>query len=287
MGEISLQARAKLNLTLDIVGKRSDGYHLLESVMQSIALADHILLRKRARGITLRVDDPHIPADERNTAWRAAELFLSRLKINSGIEIAIEKNIPCEAGLGGGSADAAAVLYGLNLLFDTGLSQEDLRQLGVQIGADVPFCLVGGTQLAEGIGDELTELRHVPQAMFALVKPAAGISTKTVYQSLEPTVFGTEYSKSFIRRLATGQGWSDLALELGNVLESVTTKLLPEVNEWKIRLLDFGALGVLMSGSGPTVFGVFLDRDLAQAFHDKWQGHGQVILTHPVGRGIG
>lgn len=287
MGGISLQARAKINLTLDVVGRRTDGYHLLESVMQSIALADHIHLRKRARGIKLIVDEPQIPTDERNTAWRAAELFLNTLEIDSGVEIVIEKKIPSAAGLGGGSADAAAVLHGLDILFETGLSPEALRQMGVQIGADVPFCLVGGTQLAEGIGEILTDLPSVPHAVFALVKPKADASTKVVYQGLQPTAFGTQYSKSFIRRLASGQGWSDLALELGNVLETVTAKLLPEVSEWKMRLFESGALGVLMSGSGPTVFGVFADYERAQEFQERWQGHGQVILTHPVGRGIG
>lgn len=287
MDQVSLKAYAKVNLTLDIVGRRQDGYHLLQSVMQSVGLFDHIHLRKRARGIKLEVDDPVIPTDERNTAWQAAQLFFQRLPGVNGVEIEIEKNIPAEAGMGGGSADAAAVLLGLDALFGTGLDLAELKGMGVKIGADVPFCITGGTQFAEGIGDDLTQLPSVPPGIVVLVKPEVSVSTKMVYQMLETDVFGTQYSKNFIRHLTAGQDWPSLALELGNVLESVTIKLHPEIDLWKERLRQAGALGVLMSGSGSTVFGVFTEQTLAQTFQQRWQGQAQVFVTHPVGRGIG
>lgn len=287
MDQICLKAYAKINLTLDVTARRADGYHLLQSVMQSIALCDGVHLRKRARGIKLTVDHPGVPADARNTAWRAAELFLECLDIQAGVEIALEKQIPAAAGLGGGSADAAAVLVGLDQLFGTGLPWADLESMALRIGADVPFCLRGGTQLAEGVGEELTPLPPVPDAFLVLVKPQGEVATGRVYQLLEAVNFGTQYSAAFIEQLTGGADWDSLAGMLGNVLETVTLQLVPDVELWKNRLREGGALGSVMSGSGPTVVGVFTTAEQARQFQDRWQGHADIMLTHPVGRGIG
>ena len=287
LDEICLKAYAKINLTLDVVGKRQDGYHLLQSVMQSIDLCDLVSLRKAPQGISLAVNDPAVPADAQNTAWRAAEMFLNLREIRAGAAIAIEKQIPAAAGLGGGSADAAAVLVGLDRLYGTGLSPTALQEMALSVGADVPFCIQGGTQFAEGIGEQLTELPPVPNAAFVLVKPRAGMATQRVYQMLEPSVFGTQYSQEFIRQLVKGENWQALARTMGNVLESVTAKLVPEVGIWERRLLESGVLGTVMSGSGPTVVGIFSTADQARHFHDRWQGQAMIVLSHPVERGVG
>ncbi|MGI6640892.1 MAG: 4-(cytidine 5'-diphospho)-2-C-methyl-D-erythritol kinase [Limnochordia bacterium] len=286
MDEICLKAYAKINLTLDVVGRRADGYHLLQSVMQSIALCDLVKIRK-GNGLRLAVDHPGVPADVHNTAWRAAELFLKRTGIQGGVEIDIDKQIPVAAGLGGGSADAAAVLVGLDRLYGTGLTPEELGDMAVAVGADVPFCLQGGTQLAEGIGEQLTPLPPVPGGWLVLVKPPVEVSTAQVYQKLKPGTFGTGSSQAFIDALVQGAPWARLAEKLGNVLESVTEELLPEVRLWKGRLLDGGALGTIMSGSGPTVVGIFPTLSEAQHFQGRWQGQAGIILTQPVGQGIG
>lgn len=285
MSQICLNAYAKVNLTLDVAGGRADGYHLLQSVMQSIALCDRVHLRKE-RDIRLRVNHPAVPADARNTAWRAAELFFHSTGTSGGVEIEICKQIPAAAGLGGGSADAAAVLVGLDRLYGTRLSPDELCAMAVQIGADVPFCLIGGTQFAEGIGEELQPLAPVPDAVFVLVKPEEEVSTKLVYENLPQSAFGTRYSRDFSALLEAGASWQELGRSLGNVLETVTARLVPAVEVWKRRLMESGALGSVMSGSGPTVVGVFPTAGAASEFKARWQDQAEIIITHPVGRGI-
>lgn len=286
MDQISLWAYAKLNLTLDVVGRRSDGYHLLQSVMQSISLADLITLRPQSREITLVTDHPTLPTDERNICWRAVTAFRSHTGVTKGVEIEIAKEIPLQAGLGGGSTDAAAVLHGLNRLFATNLSLTELQTIGLQLGADVPFCLQGGTALVQGIGEQVTPLDPFPETFIVLVKPQQGVSTAQVYQNLAPEAHGGNSTKELVAHLEAQAPVELLGSRLANALEAVTIKLVPEVGVWKGRLLGAGAVGALMSGSGTTVFGIFNSAELAHQFVADWADQATVFVVHPMPRGV-
>lgn len=289
MDQITLKAYAKVNLTLDIKGRRADGYHLLRSVMQSISLADTVTLQKKSRGqgISIQCSQPWIPTDERNICWRAVEAFAKHTQVPGGVAVAIslEKNIPAAAGLGGGSADAAAVLHGLNTLYGTGLELAELQQIGLAVGADVPFCLQGGTCLVEGIGEAVTPVGPFPSTVMVLVKPKAGVSTAEIYRSLDPAAHGGNSTDRLLEYLAS-QTDTPLSGVLENALESVTAVLLPEVGLWKGRLLEHGALASLMSGSGPTVFGLFAEEASARRFRDRFQDEVQVFVVTLMDRGV-
>lgn len=286
MDQISLRAYAKINLTLDVVGRRSDGYHLLTSVMQSVSLADTVTLQKRPEGVVIRSDDARLPLDQTNTCWRAFTAFMSCTELKGGVEISIAKKIPMAAGLGGASADAAAVLHGLNKLYGAGLSLEQLQELSVSVGADVPFCLQGGTCFVQGIGEAVTPLTSFPRASLVLVKPEANVLTAEVYKRLDPSAHGTSYSAKLREGLSAGRSVPELAQSLGNALETVTEKLVPEVVLWKQRLLDHGAHGALMSGSGPSVFGLFSEAERAKSFQDRFAGQAQVFVVDLAAVGV-
>ncbi|NMB02869.1 MAG: 4-(cytidine 5'-diphospho)-2-C-methyl-D-erythritol kinase [Firmicutes bacterium] len=286
MDQICLKAYGKINLTLDVVGRRDDGYHLLSSVMQSISLGDTITLTKSPQSITINTDHPELPTDERNICWRAVNAFQTFTNLASGVEIELKKQIPMAAGLGGGSADAAAVLQGLNKLYETQLDLKQLQQIGLSVGADVPFCLQGGTCLVEGIGDVVTSLPAFPQASFVLVKPDTGVSTAQVYKGLDQRFHGVRSTQTFVKLLVEDKGPEVLGTVCENALESVTRTLVPEVNVWKKRLLAHGALGALMSGSGPTVFGLFAQEDLAQSFRNTFQDQAQIFVVKPINIGV-
>ncbi|NLL43550.1 MAG: 4-(cytidine 5'-diphospho)-2-C-methyl-D-erythritol kinase [Firmicutes bacterium] len=289
MEQITLQAYAKVNLTLDIQGRRKDGYHLLRSVMQSISLADTITLQKKGRGqgISLHSDHPSVPDDEHNICWRAAQAFEQHTQLSGGVAVSISlaKKIPVAAGLGGGSADAAAVLYGLNKLYGTGLELAKLQQIGLTIGADVPFCLQGGTCLVEGIGEAIRPVGPFPSVTMVLVKPKAGVSTAQIYRGLDPATYGGD-STDRLLEFMTNRTDTPLASILENALESVTSVLVPEVGIWKGRLLEHGALVSLMSGSGPTVFGLFSEELPAQRFLERFQHEVQVFGVTLMDRGV-
>ena len=284
--QIQLAAYGKVNMTLDIVGKRTDGYHLLQSVMQSISTADQVTLTKVPDQIRVTVDLPNIPTNEDNTAWQAADAFFQAVGITGGVEVHIAKKIPAAAGLGGGTADGAAVLYGLNKLYGTNLSLKELQQIGSTIGADVPFCLLGGTALVEGIGEKTTVLPALPEVYFVLIRPDHKVSTASVYKRLSEKSYGTAYTAKFVSHLTGSRSTAQLGAALGNALETVTAALIPEIEEWKERLLQSNALGVAMSGSGPTVFGLFERYDEAYAFVQHWKEESLVMLAHPVGYGV-
>jgi len=262
MSVLEVSAHAKINLSLDVSGKREDGYHELRMIMQTIDLHDKVLIETTGEaGITLECDNSWVPLDSRNTAWKAAQLMMEHCGIQTGIRINIRKRIPVAAGLAGGSADAAAVLRGLNKLFSAGLDRQRLKELGKQVGADVPYCIEGGTMLAEGIGERLTPLRDFSGVDIVLVKPKIGVSTGWVYGNLKIAEIIRQDrpdTELLISALTTGN-LSMVAAHMKNVLELVTIPRYGIVQEAKDRLLKAGALGSMMSGSGPTVFGIFLN----------------------------
>jgi 4-diphosphocytidyl-2-C-methyl-D-erythritol kinase len=286
MDQISLRAYAKVNLTLDVVGRRPDGYHLLESVMQSVSLADTITLKRRPQGTIIRSDHPELPLDEHNTCWRAFTAFAGFTGLEGGVEIYIHKRIPLAAGLGGASADAAAVLHGLHRIYGAKLSLAQLQEIGLQVGADVPFCLQGGTCLVQGIGERVQALAAFPRASLVLVKPGAAVSTAEVYRRLQPAFHGTRFTAELRQLLQQGRGLPELAGGLGNVLETVTEALVPEVVLWKERLLAQGAHGALMSGSGPSVVGIFSAPDRALGFQERFAGQAEIFVVELTDVGV-
>ncbi len=251
---IQVEANAKINLTLDILGLRPDGYHEVEMVMQSISLFDTIRLEKRPEGIDLHLDVSGLPADDTNLAWKAARLFLDVKKIQTGVFIDIKKRIPIAAGLAGGSADAAGVLIGMNRLFETGLPAEQLCELGEKLGSDVPFCVEGGTMLATGRGEILRRLSDAPSIWVVLAKPPISVSTAWAYKAYDQvgTVCHPD-TKAMLKAIADGNV-KGITENLANVLEEVTMKAYAIVGDYKRTLTENGAVASLMSGSGPTVF---------------------------------
>ncbi len=261
-------AHAKINLSLDILGTLPNGYHEVRMIMQSLQLHDTVTLSiSETPGITMTCSDTTLPVDEHNLAYRAAVLFCNTYAITNGITLHLEKKIPIAAGLAGGSSDAAAVLRGLNEMYGSPASSEELASLGVKLGADVPYCLMLGTALSEGIGERLTALPDAPDCHCLLVKPAAGASTKQIYTDYDALVQTTEIkhpnTDALLSALSAGD-YNTLASGLCNVLEPVTMRLVPDVAVIKETLQTLGADGVLMSGSGPTVFALFSDSEKAK-----------------------
>ena len=266
-------AYAKINLSLDVLRKRSDGYHDLHMVMQQISLCDHVHLQlTQTPGITLTTNAPYLPTGPGNIAWKAAESLGTLAGMNlseTGLKISITKQIPVAAGLAGGSADAAAVLKGLNQLWRLNLSLVELQRIGLQLGADVPYCLMGGSALAEGIGDKLTPLKLDKPLWVVLVKPGQSVSTRDVYQGLRlDLVAKRPDNMGLISAMAQGD-LKKMSLAMDNVLENVTIAMVPEIKEIKKKLIEYNAAVSLMSGSGPTVFGLFKDQAKAQGAGSK------------------
>lgn len=257
-------ARAKINLTLEVLGKRPDGYHEVEMVMQSIELYDYLEFSPAPEGITLTVEGDGLPPGEQNLVYRAAELLRSYRGIRQGVNIHLKKYIPIAAGLAGGSADAAAALTVLNKMWETGLSLSDLMGLGEQIGSDIPFCLLGGTALARGRGERVQRLSACPSLGVVLVKPPFGLSTAHVYRSFdkEASISKPDH-QGMICAIENNDG-NAICSRLVNMLEPAAIKLQPSIAAIKDKLLQAGSMGVLMSGSGPTVYG--LTPDLATAY---------------------
>lgn len=257
---ISIQAPAKVNYRLDVVGRRPNGYHDLRMIMQRVNLCDEVTISLVPQpGIRVTCGREGVPEGEGNIAWKAARALLELAGSDQGIEIGIVKNIPVAAGLGGGSSDCAAVLSGVNELLGLGLSRQQLMEIGVKLGADVPFFVFGQTALAEGIGEVLTPLGPVPAAWVVLVNPNLPVSTAWVYQNLQLT------QRDQLAKLPNSFGnLAELCAVLGNDLESVTIPAFPVIDEIKRSLMTCGAAGALMSGSGPTVFGLFKDEATAR-----------------------
>ena len=265
MDKIQLKALAKINLGLDVLRRREDGYHEVRMIMQTVGIYDRICLTKKQEpGIQIQTNLFYLPTDSENIVYRAAELMMKEYPIKGGIEINLQKYIPVAAGLAGGSSDAAAVLYGMNRMYQLGLSLKELMEQGVKLGADVPYCLLRGTALSEGIGERLTPLLAAPDCWVLVAKPPISVSTKFVYENLDlkkieqhPDIDG------MLKAIETGDLYY-LADKMGNVLETVTIPNYPVIAEMKEQIQRSGALNVLMSGSGPTVFGLFDCREQAE-----------------------
>ena len=254
---------AKINLTLDVLGLRPDGYHDIEMIMQTLTLFDLVIVDKINRGIYISTNLKYLPTNDKNIAYKAAEMFFAETGIKSGVKIMIHKNIPVAAGLAGGSGNCAAVLLCMNELFHTGLSAEELCKIGAKLGADVPYCIMGGTQLSRGIGEVLTPLPPIKPINVLLVKPPVNISTADIYREIDNTDIPQHPdTKAMIEAIEAGDIYK-IADNLCNVMESVTQKIQPMIGGIKKKMMSDGAIGALMSGSGPTVFGIFDDESKA------------------------
>jgi 4-diphosphocytidyl-2-C-methyl-D-erythritol kinase len=267
MKQHSIRAHAKINLTLDVVGRREDGYHLVEMVMQSIGLHDIVTVSAETgtQSIALHTSDGRLPDDENNLCYRAAALFLKETGVvSSGIAIDVVKQIPMAAGLAGGSTDAAAVLVLLDRLYETGLTQTQLCTMGLKLGADVPFCIQGGTMLAQGIGETLTPLPAAPNPIVVLCKPPAAVSTPEIYRAIDQYGIDEHPDTKAMLRAMQHCDLQEMAKKLHNVMQPITAKRHPEILAIRQTMLDCGAIGAVMSGSGPSTFGIFVDPDNAQ-----------------------
>lgn len=280
-----LQAFAKINLGLDVLGKREDGYHEVRMIMQTIRMYDQLDMRKSVEpGIHLTTNKKYIPVDENNLVWRAAKLMMDTCGIMEGVSIHLHKVIPVVAGMAGGSSDAAATLVGMNRLFHCGLSKEKLMELGVQIGADVPYCVLRGTALAEGIGEKLTVLPPMPDCWILIGKPGISVSTKYVYTTLDLNTDTVHPDIDGMKKALEDGNLYGITERMGNVLQDVTIPAYPEVERIKEQMKALGAVNAMMSGSGPTVFGIFDNEEKAQEACQKLRESGscqQVFLTVP------
>lgn len=258
MDYIRMNARAKINITLDAIRKREDGYHDLRMIMQTVNLCDNIFIKKTETGvIEMKCGTSWLPCDERNLMYRAAAALKEKCKINSGIYMELVKNIPIAAGLAGGSSDCAAVLVGMNRIFELGLTDTELMEIGKELGADVPYCIMRGTALAEGIGERLTPLAPFPNCFILLAKPPISVSTASVFGALKVNELEKHPDTELVLDLIKKNDLKAVSENMSNVLESVTVEQYPIIADIKAAMLENGALGSIMSGSGPTVFGIF------------------------------
>ena len=283
MDEIKLKALAKINLGLDVVRRREDGYHEVRMVMQTIHLYDQLRIQKsETPGIQIHSNLSFLPVNENNLVYKAGKLLMDEFDIHTGVSVELNKRIPVAAGMAGGSTDAAAMLYGMNQLFGLKLKRKDLMERGVQIGADVPYCIMRGTALAEGIGEKLSSLPPMVKCPVLIAKPAVSVSTKFVYQNLK---LNEQTPHPDIDALITDIRNSDLdniCADMGNVLETVTIPNYPVIARIKEQMLKSGAKASMMSGSGPTVFGLFGDEETARRARAEMKASGlakQVYLT--------
>lgn len=265
MNQIELKALAKINLGLDVLGRRENGYHDVRMVMQSIYLYDEVKIEKtEAPGIALASNLSFLPTGEGNIAYKAAQLLTEEFEIGEGVKITLNKHIPVAAGLAGGSSNAAAVLFGMNRMFRLGLTREELMAKGVRLGADVPYCIMRGTVLAEGIGEELSVLPAMPKCTVLIAKPPVSVSTKVVYEALDAKEIVEHPDIDGIIEGLKKHSLKQVAACMGNVLEDVTIPMHPVIDRIKQEMIDAGALNAMMSGSGPTVFGLFESRAAAR-----------------------
>ncbi|MCM1048793.1 MAG: 4-(cytidine 5'-diphospho)-2-C-methyl-D-erythritol kinase [Clostridiales bacterium] len=283
MEQLTKEAYAKVNLGLDVLRRRPDGYHEVKMVMQTVDIHDTLTFTKRAgQGITLKVDKAELSADKDNLICRAAKLLLDRAGIRHSIDILLQKRIPIAAGMAGGSADAAATLLGLNELFELGFSLEELKTLGVSLGADIPYCIMGGTALSEGIGEILTKLPPPPKCVLVVAKPDINVSTKFVYENLHADTLSYHPDIDGMVEAIKEGSLAGITDRMGNVLETVTVKEYPVIDTIKNVMKAARAENALMSGSGPTVFGIFTTDEQAQKAAAQIRNQklaGQVFIT--------
>lgn len=270
MNKLELKALGKINLGLDVLGRRENGYHDVRMVMQTLYLYDQITItKKETPGIELKTNLFYLPVDENNLAYRAAKLLMDEFDVKEGVSIYLDKHIPVAAGMAGGSSNAAAVLFGINRMFDLGLTQQELMDRGVTLGADVPYCIMRGTVLAEGIGEILTPLPALPKCYVLIAKPPISVSTKLIYEKLDSHEIENHPDIDGIIQGLEAQDINKVAACMGNVLEKVTVEEYPVIEEIKNVMKAEGALNAMMSGSGPTVFGIYDNKQLARKAADK------------------
>lgn len=283
MFEMRLKALAKINLGLDVLRRREDGYHEVRMIMQTLKMYDKITMKKTEEpGIQLKSNLFYVPENENNLAYRAAKLLMDEFNLEEGVFIDLQKFIPVAAGMAGGSSDAAAVLYGMNRMFQLKLSKRQLMERGVQIGADVPYCIMRGTVLAEGIGEQLTPLSPMPSCKVLVAKPPINVSTKFVYENLKLDKVDKHPKIDILLEGIREGDLHKVASHMGNVLETVTIPNYPVIAEIREEMMRLGALNAMMSGSGPTVFGLFEDDELAQKAYEELRSGSlakQVYLT--------
>lgn len=289
MKEITLRASAKINLSLDITGVREDGYHLMEMVLQSVGLADTVRIRKAAGEVSLTVEKDGaralgVPQDSSNTAFKAASVFFQKAGLDGGCRIHIEKKIPSQAGMGGGSADAAAVLKGLNELYETGFSPEVLSALGLLVGADVPFCLKGGTALVKGIGEIVEPVSPWRQGHLVIIKPPFGISTADAFRRFDQEGVAVRPDNPGLMKAIRARNLPAMRRAMANVMEQSAG--FPEIQALKERFYQLGAVASLMTGSGSAVYGIFASELEALSAMSSLMGEGKAYLTVPVEEGV-
>lgn len=281
---ITLQAYAKINLSLDVVGRLENGYHLVRMIMQTVGICDELSFERTEGEIRITANDRDLPLGEDNLIYRAAVMIRDRFH-TGGVSVHLEKRIPVAAGMAGGSTDAACTLKAMNQLYDLRLSGEELRELGVKLGADVPYCIMGGTALSEGIGEVLTPIAPMPDCFLLVAKPEISVSTKYVYEQLDSHDIPVHPDVDGMRKAIEEKDIRGMARLLGNVLQTVTIERYPIVEELKQVMLEQGALGSLMSGSGPSTFGIFDDEEKAKVAKARILELGlarQVFVTKPV-----
>lgn len=278
------RAMAKITLSLDVVGKRDDGYHDVEMVMTTIDLADRLELSSLTQNrIEVTADNRFVPNDERNLAYKAAQLLKETFHITQGVRINIQKNIPVSAGLGGGSSDAAAVLRGLNRLWHLNLSHKQLVEIGADIGSDVPFCVYGATSLVSGRGEKISMLPPPPSCWVILAKPDIGVSTKNIFRRVRMHDIQHPQTNKVLRAIYE-KNLQDLCTYIGNALEGITFTYYPETKRIKEKMLQYGADGVLMSGSGPTVYGLIGQYTKARRVYNGLRGFcKEVYIVRIIG----
>ena len=266
MEKVVRKAYAKINLGLDVLRRRPDGYHEVKMIMQTVDIWDQLTFVKSAKpGIVLKIAGAELPVGKDNLIYKAAELVMNEMNLNEGVEIELVKNIPIAAGMAGGSTDAAAVFHGLNELFGLGMSLDRMKTLGVKIGADVPYCIMSGTALSEGIGEILTRLPAPPECILVVAKPDINVSTKFVYENLHADQLTEHPDIDGMLQAIKDGSLTGVAKRMANVLETVTVKEYPIIDQIKKIMLEAGAENALMSGSGPTVFGIFTEKEKAQS----------------------
>lgn len=283
MNEITLKALAKINLGLDVIRRREDGYHEVRMVMQTIHLYDQLELKRMSTpGIRIRTNLSFLPVNENNLVYKAGKLLIEEFGIRDGVSVTLRKRIPVAAGMAGGSTDAAAMLYGMNQLFDLGLSRKELMERGAVIGADVPYCIMRGTALAEGIGEKLTPLSPMVKCPVLIAKPPVSVSTKFVYQNLKLDESTVHPDIDRLIRDIRKRDFDGICGDMGNVLESVTIPNYPVIDQIKNQMMESGAAAAMMSGSGSTVFGLFENDKKAKYAQEEMKKSGlakQVYLT--------
>ncbi len=265
MDKIGLKAYGKINLSLDVVRKREDGYHDVKMIMQTVQMYDYIqIFKSREKGIRLQTNLSFLPTNENNHIYKAAKMLMDEFGIDEGVDIKLDKFIPVAAGMGGGSSDAATVLVGMNKMFRLGLKKHELMKRGVEIGADVPYCVLRGTCLAEGIGEKITTLTPMPDCYVVVIKPGISVSTRTIYEKLDADKLTHHPDVDGMVQALKSRDLYAIAPKMENVLENVTISLYPVIQQIKDSLIADGAINAMMSGSGPTVFGLYEDKNIAE-----------------------